>query len=197
LTLCCYSTLSGTIGASYAAVGRGVPGIAFSASSVSRDYTTLNFEDSKDESIQIATYTANIVSSLADLRDDGKKVLPLGLGANVNFAQNVGIKDKCHKAKFYHTRLTGGALTDKVVINATSGLPTYQDLVGPGLNVCLNGDCSLPGETNVIKKDDCSATISIYSVDYDAPTSALKYAKPNVDKAVARLNSKKSHRGHY
>lgn len=43
-------TLSGTIGASYAAVGRGYPAMAFSASSSMRDYRTLDLDSTKDES---------------------------------------------------------------------------------------------------------------------------------------------------
>ena len=159
-----------------------------------RDYTTLKFNDVNDEAIRIATLTANTVSTLADSTQKGDKVLPLGLGATVNFATNTGLNNKCPSAKFYHTRLTGGAVIDRIVVDAKTGLPTYQNLVAPGLNVCLNGDCSLPGETNVINRDDCSATISIYSVDYDAPSTSLQHAKPAIDQAVARLNGKKGGR---
>jgi hypothetical protein len=38
----------------------------------------------------------------------------------------------------------------------------------PGINVCINGDCSLPGETSFLDKD-CKASVSVFTVDYDAP----------------------------
>lgn len=148
----------------------------------------MNFEDVNDEAIRLGTLSANLVTKLASQRGSGKRIFPLGIGASVNYASGTGLNSRCTKAKFYQTRLTGGAFTDKIVINSTTGLPTYQNFAAPGLNVCLSGDCSLPGETNIIAQDNCSATVSLYSVDYDAPTSGLQYAKPSIQKTIAALN---------
>ena len=153
----------------------------------------MNYEDVNDEAIRIGTLTANFVTKLASQQDKGKRIFPLGIGATVNFAANTGLNDKCKKAKYYHTRMTGGAFVDKIVVNDTTGLPMYENFAAPGLNACLSGDCSLPGETDVIAKDACSATVSLYSVDYDAPNSAVKYSKPNIEKTVSALNKNKSH----
>jgi hypothetical protein len=39
------------------------------------------------------------------------------------------------------------------------------------LNVCINGDCSLPGETSFLDKD-CKTSVSVFTVDYDAPDAS-------------------------
>lgn len=182
-------TLSGTVGASYASVERGYPAIAFSASTDPRDYTTLNFDDKDDESIRIATFSANLVTALADAVPKGKKLLPLGLGASVNYAESVGDAKACgSKPNWTHTRLTGGAYIDKIVLDDKTGLPTYENLAAPGLNTCLSGRCSLPGEQDTVNKDKCAATLSIYSVDYDAPSDAVKKSKTHIKPLVEQLN---------
>ena len=38
-----------------------------------------------------------------------------------------------------------------------------------GINVCLNGDCGLIGETALIAKG-CYSAVSMFTVDYDAPS---------------------------
>lgn len=40
--------------------------------------------------------------------------------------------------------------------------------VTPGINVCFNGNCKLPGETVV--SAGCASAVSVFSIDYDAPT---------------------------
>lgn len=152
-------TLSGTLGASYVVVERGFPAIAFSASTAIRDYTTLNYDNSSDESIIIATDTANLVSTLGDSQKG--RILPLGLGGSVNYGTGVGQPANCSKAKWIHTRMTGGAYIDRINIGS-NGLPMYENIVAPGLNRCLSGDCSLPGEQDSVNKDMCAATLSIY-----------------------------------
>lgn len=187
-------TLSGTIGGSYVAVERGYPAIAFSASTSQRDYKTLDFEDADDESIRIATETANLVTALSS-NTHSDRILPLGLGGSVNYGAGVGNESCSNGAKWQHTRLTGGAYVDKIVLNEQN-LPTYKNIVGKGLNRCVNGDCSLPGEQNAINDDKCAGTLSIYSVDYDAPSSATKHVDPVISKTLSQLN-KDSHSGQH
>ncbi|TVY58120.1 Acid phosphatase [Lachnellula suecica] len=73
---------------------------------------------------------------------------------------------------FVFTRQTGGADVDEAVYNATSGLFTYGKVVPAGANTCINGDCSLLGETNILNSS-CQSPVSIFTVDYDAPSLAM------------------------
>jgi len=165
-------TLSGTIGATYAAVGRGIPAIALSAGNgTHRSFTTNSGQ--KDDPANIAgRLTANLVAALAKDVDTSKSsLLPLGVGLNVNFPV-FGPNSNCTEPPFTLTRLTGGALTDKLVIDPATGFPKYEDLVAPGVNVALNGAPFLPGETTV--SATCRTAVSVFSVDYDAPTKAAE-----------------------
>jgi 5'-nucleotidase len=59
-----------------------------------------------------------------------------------------------------------------VKFNATTGLFKNQLVYNtPALNVCINGDCSLPGEASFLDKD-CKTSVSVFTVDYDAPNSS-------------------------
>jgi 5'-nucleotidase len=160
-------TLSGTIGATYAGVERGVPGIAFSAgNSTHRSYTTIN--GTNDVAILNANASVSIVNQIGGSVQKGARVLPLGYGLNVNLP---ALNSTCSKPSYVFSRLTGGAIVDKAVLNQTSGIATFgNDINNPGLNTCISGDCSLPGETNVIL--GCSVSISVFTVDYDAPSSS-------------------------
>jgi 5'-nucleotidase len=59
-----------------------------------------------------------------------------------------------------------------VKFNATTGLFKNQLIYNtPALDVCINGDCSLPGEAYFLDKD-CKTSVSVFTVDYDAPDSS-------------------------
>ena len=62
----------------------------------------------------------------------------------------------------------GGGTTDKAVWNATTGLFTYANIITEGVNVCVNGNCALPGETPVVN-NGCYASVSVFTIDTDAP----------------------------
>lgn len=182
-------TLSGTIGASYVSVERSIPAIAFSASTSQRDFNAVDWNNPNDEAIVLGVNSANLVSALTYVTDqNAERIVPLGLGGNVNYGAKVNDTKACPRVNWKHTRLTGGAYVDKIVIGS-NGLPTYQNIVADGLNRCINGDCSLPGEQDAINKDPCAGTVSIYSVDYDAPDSAFKQGRPQFQQAIQRLNS--------
>ncbi|KAJ9475924.1 Acid phosphatase [Pseudozyma hubeiensis] len=183
-------TLSGTIGASYFAVERNVPSIAFSASTNVRQYTTLNLSDPADESVKLATYSTNFVSALSDnakSSNSSARIMPLGIGLTVNYPK-IAPTGNCTDLTWVHTRLTGKALTDRFVVNATTGLPTYADYVSEGLNVCNAGNCSLPGETEIVTNGKCQASASIYSVDYDAPTFRTQDTIAALTSGIESLN---------
>ncbi|KAK6542288.1 hypothetical protein TWF694_006248 [Orbilia ellipsospora] len=166
-------TLSGTLGAAYAAVSRGIPAIAFSATNIiDRDYRSVNTTD--DPATITGKLAAKVVNQLAQ-NGVGKnnRLLPYGYGLNVNFpyiaTQPSALSEQvCTAPPFVHARLTGGASTDYAVFNNVTGLFTWaSNNTSPGVNTCINGDCGLPGETDVIK--ECKSAISVWTIDYDAP----------------------------
>jgi 5'-nucleotidase len=113
-----------------------------------------------------ANVATKLVNQLAG-KGSGGRLLPLGYGVNVNLPL---LNSTCSNPVYIQTRLTGGAIVDKAVFNQTSGLFTYGNDVDAGINACINGDCSLPGETNVVL--GCSVAVSIFTTDYDAPNCA-------------------------
>jgi 5'-nucleotidase len=213
-------TLSGTIGAAYAAVGRGYPAMAFSSSSSMRDYHTLDLDSTKDESgeycsdcregekswvarcmqkrrslfcplgpltVIIGTATANFVSTYADALGS-TPLLPNGIGLNINYASLNSTACPSLKPDFKRTRLTGGAESDKLVLNS-AGLPTYASIVPKGgLNTCNVGDCSLEGETDWVASGACKASVSVFAVDYDAPSAKVKAPAKAIDAVAKKLN---------
>ncbi|KAI1254633.1 hypothetical protein MGN70_003646 [Eutypa lata] len=188
-------TISGTMGATYAAVGRGIPGIAFSASnSTQRSYKTVDGSETAeghpaDPATINAQLSVKLVNELARSAKPGQPLLPPGYGLNVNFPDvSSAPGSDCVYPPFYLTRLTGGADTDYAAYNETTGLFHYEDLVPPegtGLNACINGDCSLPGETELLSK--CATPVSLFTVDYDAPATRKT---ASVAHAIGRLVKK-------
>ena len=83
-------TLSGTMGATYAAVGRNIPAIAFSGGSIGgqRSYTSINATTPSgypDPATIYAQLSVRLVEQLAKNTKPGKRILPLGYGLNVNY----------------------------------------------------------------------------------------------------------------
>ncbi|KAF2762561.1 acid phosphatase precursor [Pseudovirgaria hyperparasitica] len=167
-------TLSGTMGATYAAVGRGIPAIAFSAApnGGQRYYKWVNQTTQaglKDPATISAQLTVDLVQKLIKSTNHGERILPVGYGINVNYPPITSFtNDSCINPPFVQTRMTGGAFTDKAVRNETTGLFTYANFLGEGVNRCINGDCRLPGETDVVNSG-CQSAVSVFTVDYDAP----------------------------
>ena len=167
-----FYSLSGTIGATYAAIERGIPAIAYSAAyPVQTSYqwtnitTAAGFQDP-------ATITARLAANLAQEMIDkakGQRILPLGYGLSVNIPYITSFKDdSCVNPPFILTRMTTGAVINKATYNAASGLFSTQNIIADGLSECINGDCKLPGETDVLSSG-CYASVSTFTVDYDAP----------------------------
>ncbi|KAK0228243.1 sure-like protein [Armillaria fumosa] len=162
-------TLSGTIGASYASVERGIPAIAISAGNGTHRSFVTNTGVKDDPANIAAQLVANFVAALARGIDTTKtRLLPLGVGIGINMPV-FGPGNPCVAPPFISTRMTGGAVIDKISIDPTTGFPVSTDLVADGLNVNLNGNTQLPGET--IISAECKTAVSVYSVDYDAPSA--------------------------
>ena len=197
------------MGATYAAIGRGIPAIAFSAgNSAQRGYQTVNRNTTSggypaDPATVTAQLAVDLVTQIvANKKRDGP-IFPNGYGVNVNIPFITSTTNaSCIAPKYYHTRLTGGASTDYAAYNETSGLFTYQNLVPPegtGVNACINGDCALPGESQIVTTGSCRSSVSVFTIDYDAPdTSAtkkvMKSMEPLVNKWRGKLRAKRGER---
>lgn len=173
-------TLSGTAGYTYFSVGRGFPAIAFSGgNSEQRSYQWINETTSSghpDPATIQAQLAVDIVQTLIENTNSGERLLPLGYGIAVNTPFITSLtNDSCVKPPFIQTRMSGGATYDKAVYDETSGLFTYANIVPPGGNTCIHGDCDLPGETEVLDSG-CKSSVSVFTVDYDAPVGGKQSA---------------------
>ncbi|KAH7123984.1 survival protein sure-like phosphatase/nucleotidase [Dendryphion nanum] len=156
-------TLSGTLGATYAAVSRSIPGIALSASNDAIPY--FNVTNTTNPATWAAKASLKVVQSFIDNTPANSQILPLGYGVNVNIPP----LDSDAIPPITKARLTGEAETDIAVFNETTKLFKYGDLrpLAAGVNVCYNGDCELPGETFVVNGGNVS--VSLFTIDYTAP----------------------------
>lgn len=174
-------TLSGTAGAAYSAVSRNLPAIAFSAGNLAqRSYSEVNTTTETasglaDPATISAQLSLGIIKGLVNSTAPGERLLPLGYGLNVNWAEidTLQANPMCVSPRFYHTRFTGGALTDIAVRNSTTGVFRYGEIWTEGVNACINGDCSLPGETEVVDSG-CYGSVSVFTIDYSAPAGDLE-----------------------
>lgn len=102
------------MGGTYSAVGRGLPGIAFSGgNSEQRSYTWINKttpSGSPDPATIQATLAVNLVQQLIKNTAPGKRVLPLGYGINVNTPVITSLtNNSCINPPYIQTRFTGSA----------------------------------------------------------------------------------------
>lgn len=106
-------TGSGTIGATYFSIGRGIPAIAFSAN---YPITTPHFYVNettkaglKDPATIAGELAANMVQSLIS-KANGTRILPLGYRLNINMPYITSFDNgSCVNLPFIRTRLTGDA----------------------------------------------------------------------------------------
>ena len=185
-------TLSGTIGATYAAVERSLPAIAFSGGNgAQRSYKEIN-KTTPSGYPDPATIDAQLSVKLVNqLVKNGNKsqLLPLGYGLNVNYPAITSLKTAdCVDPPFIQTRLTGGAEVDTAVFDPKTGLFTFGSVVSAGVNACINGDCSLPGETTVVD-GGCFSSVSVFTVDYDAPNPGSNKVRKLLEPLVQYQNS--------
>ncbi|KIP07965.1 hypothetical protein PHLGIDRAFT_401065 [Phlebiopsis gigantea 11061_1 CR5-6] len=159
-------TLSGTIGATYISVYRGVSAIAFSAANGTHRSFTTNTGQPNDPANVAARLTTNFVNALANTSAPGQRILPPGVGININYPL-FGPSSNCTDPPFTLTRLTGGAVAPTITIGP-DGFPVQGKTVVPPVNVNFSGVPILPGETVI--SNGCLTSVSVFSVDYDAPT---------------------------
>lgn len=167
-------TVSGTMGAAYNAVYRGIPAVAFSGYYQKHSFFAkhLALNDTSAPATIYANLVVDLVESIFEAQGDLPLALPLGTGLSVNFPA-VGSDDaNCTNPKWVPSRLTGAyARGWDLVYNATSDSIEWTLDVVPfaGDFVCHNGDCSLPSE-NAVLNDKCTSPVSVFSIDYDANT---------------------------
>ncbi|KAF4445628.1 5 3 -nucleotidase [Fusarium albosuccineum] len=160
-------TLSGTAGAAYAATHRGIPAIAISASNKETPYFELT--NKTNPATWAAEVSAKFVEEFIATAPKNGPLLPLGYGVNVNLPK---LTAKSHKPKFVQTRFTGNAHVNEAVLDPEKGTFTWANIkpYAAGVNACINGDCSMPGETYIVENG--KASVSFYTVDHTAPTTS-------------------------
>ncbi|KAH9946376.1 sure-like protein [Epithele typhae] len=128
-------TLSGTIGAAYLAVERGIPAIAFSAGNNTHRSFTTNTGEADDPANLAAKVSPTFVN------------LPT-FGPGIN----------CTAPPFVFTRLTGGATVNQVTIDNTTGFP----VVANGVNANINGVRDDPDSYERRLRDCCQHLLVDY-----------------------------------
>lgn len=186
-----FFTLSGTIGATYNAVYRGYPAVAFSGSDPINTFYkhTLNTLANDPQNIY-AKKIVELVDTLFANQKENERLLPLGTGLNVNFPL-VGFESVvgCDDPKYTFTRLTGPtavALAVKYSDLTQTFLPSIT--TAPGANVYYNGDSSLPSEGEVLAIHLCNAPVSVFSVDYTAATGPQEEVKGKLSSILYGLD---------
>lgn len=181
-----YFTISGTIGAAVAATYRGIPAIAFSGSNGNNSFfkDSLN-EDSNEPSNIYAKKVTEFVNGLFEQQGSADRALPVGTGLNVNFPPVGSQAESCTDPKWVFSRIAGAkSFGPDVKYDEKSGMVEETDSVFNALNVCYNGDCSLPSEASILdNKSSCQASVSPFSVDFGANlhlTGQIKYALSKV-----------------
>ncbi|CAG9946853.1 unnamed protein product [Clonostachys rosea f. rosea IK726] len=159
-------TLSGTAGAAYAATHRSIPAIALSASNKATPYFDIHNET--NPATWAAEVGVKVVNTVINSAPKGGPLLPLGYGLNVNIPE---LKGNHSDLKYVQTRMTGNAHVNEAVLDAEKGTFDWANIkpYAAGVNTCVNGDCSLEGETYVVENG--AVSISIYIVDYTAPST--------------------------
>ena len=164
-------TISGTVGATYTSIYRGIPGVAFSGSNSNNSFfkDSLDLKDNKEPSTIYANKVVEFVNQIFKAQGNNPRALGLGVGLNVNFPKVGYENETCTNPKWVFTRLTGQyAAGANLVYNETSNSFTWGQKSWDGLTVCNNGDCSLPSENFIVEHTNCQSSVSVFSVDYDA-----------------------------
>ncbi|KAG5358646.1 Acid phosphatase [Yarrowia sp. B02] len=164
-------TMSGTNGAMYSAVLRGVPAIAFSGMNQHQYYANASTSDNAAHKIYAKAATG-IVNNLVKNAEDRATLLPYGVGLSVNLprAGDVDPTGQCKEIKPIFTRQTGpAAIVLKLTYNETTNRFSYGITNSEASKACLNGDCILPDESDVVANWGCYASVSVVTADYDAP----------------------------
>ncbi len=163
-------TLSGTMGATYTAIERNIPAISVSGSNSNNSFFKDDFPLSNIHPANInAQKVVQLVEYLFKRAADQERVLPLGIGLNVNIPRVGSIStNNLMNPPFKLSRLTGeGSFILSIELDEDTGLFKRYHKNTKALRNCLSGDCRLPSERTTYNEGKIS--ISVFSVDYDAP----------------------------
>ena len=151
---------------SFAGTFRSIPAIAFAASNQAISYKDIKNET--NEATWAAELSVKVIKQVIDSAGKGGPLLPLGYGLSVNIPP---LTQNNTNPPITQTRLTGNAHVNEAVWDAKKGTFTWANIkpYAAGVNTCVNGDCSLPGETYVYENGGVS--VSVYATDYSAPTT--------------------------
>lgn len=162
-------TLSGTIGATYTAVNRGLPAIAFSGSNSNNSFFKDDEGKEDEELFAPNIYAKKVVDFVGRLFESHKNhptLLPITTGINVNFP-TVG-KD-CSDPEWVFTRLSGkDSVSPDLAYNETSGLFVWKYGTFEATEQTIFGDDTLPSESWILLDQKCKSSVSVFSIDYDA-----------------------------
>lgn len=165
-------TISGTIGATYNSVYRGVPGIAFSGSNGNNSFFK-DFEGRENDDTLAANIYAKKVVEIVDTLFEGAKnnkgLLPVTTGLNVNFPKVGEDADDCTDPKWVYTRLSGPKSTaSDLKWDEDSESFKYNSGEFDSLAEKVFGNLYLYSEAEVLAKGECETSVSAFSIDYDA-----------------------------
>ncbi|EER32461.1 conserved hypothetical protein [Candida tropicalis MYA-3404] len=176
-----YFSLSGTMGATIEAVYRGYPAIAFSAWSWNNTFYKdgLDLNDNLLESTIVAEKATELVNQIFESQGENPRAMGLGVGLNVNFPAVGYDNESCTNPNWVFTRIAGsGAKGAELVFDEkTQTVGWADDRLEEGMQPCYNGDCTLPTENFILGQNLCNATISAFSVDWDANLVLTEQAK--------------------
>lgn len=163
-----FYTLSGTMGATYTAVGRGLPAIAFSGSNGNNSFFKDDEAKENDDTFAPNIYADKVVEFVEKLFASKKNLpylMPFTTGLSVNFPV---VGEKCMSPEWVTTRLSGpNSISLGMAYNKTTGLfdTTSPQFKAPAQ--CIFGDCDLPSESTILL-EDCKSSVTLFSIDYDA-----------------------------
>lgn len=172
-------TVSGTDGAMYTSLLRGIPAIAFSGQNTHEYYLNASTSDTAPHNIYAKAAT-DIVNTLVESGKDRLRLLPYSVGLSVNFPRvgDIVRSGTCTNPKPVFTRQTGrGAYVAKVVFNETTGMFAFGLDRTPATAACIHGDCLLPDESDVMTTWGCYSSVSVVTADYDAPRAIAAEAQ--------------------
>lgn len=174
-----FYTASGTMGAVYTSIYRGIPGISFSGSNLNNSF----YKDSlNNDSLNPSNIYAKKVVELTDTVFKSNDKIPNMLGINVNFplaGSESTSNPACNEPHWQQTRLMGkGVFSPNMKYNSDSGLMEWTYKYFDDIQKdCEDGDCDLPSEYTVFWANNCTASVSVFSIDYDANLSQTNKVK--------------------
>ncbi|OBA20105.1 sure-like protein [Metschnikowia bicuspidata var. bicuspidata NRRL YB-4993] len=162
-------TLSGTVGAIYSAVNRGIPGIAFSGSMTNNSFFQDDISYQNDTNFGaniLAKKVVDLVDTLFESFQNRPNMIPVTTGINVNFP---AVGEDCTDPEYVYTRMTGiDSEIPDLTFNETSGMPVWKYGLYEATTKCVFGDCDLPSESWLLAEEKCKSSLTLFSIDYDA-----------------------------